>query len=129
MDDSPQLSIAISPGPDRARIFLHGELDLNTVETFRARFDEMLATNGNGRRSFIVLDLGEVTFCDSTGLHTLLDLATRCHQLGVTLRLANLAAAVQRVMELTDTVGRFNVEVDVRPQDTQEPGRLSARGK
>ncbi len=124
MDDSPQLSIAISLGPDRTRIFLEGELDLNTVETFRAPFDDMLATNGDSRRSLIVLDLSEVTFCDSTGLHTLLDVANRCHQLGVTLRLSNLAASVQRVMELTDTIGRFNLEVDLRPPSTRDLGRL-----
>ena len=124
MDDAPLLSIAISLGPDRARIFLDGELDLNTVETFRARFEDMLATNGDSRRSLIVLDLREVSFCDSTGLHTLLDAANRCHQLGVTLRLSNLATAVQRVMELTDTIGRFNVEVDLRPQSTRDLGRL-----
>jgi anti-anti-sigma factor len=62
--------------------------------------------------------------CDSTGLHTLLDVANRCRQLGVTLRLANLAAAVQRVMELTNIIGRFNVEVDLRPQRTRDLGRL-----
>ena len=111
MDDLMRLSIAISLGPDRARIFLRGELDLNTVDTFRTRFDEVLASNGD-RRSLIVLDLGAIKFCDSTGLHALLDLATRCHRLGVTLRLAHLAAAVRRVMELTDTIGNFNVEVD-----------------
>jgi anti-sigma B factor antagonist len=124
MDDSTQLAIAISLGPDRARIFLQGELDLNTVETFRTRFDDMLAGNGDGRRSLIVLDLSEVTFCDSTGLHTLLDVANRCDQLGVTLRLSNLAAAVQRVMELTDTFGRFNVEVDLRQHGTRDLGRI-----
>jgi anti-sigma B factor antagonist len=127
MDDSPQLSIVISLGPDRARFFLQGELDLNTVETFRARFDDMLGRNADGRPSLIVLDLSEVTFCDSTGLHTLLDVGNRCHQLGVTLRLSNVAAAVQRVMELTDTNGRFNVEIDVRPliQTEPLPGRTS----
>jgi anti-anti-sigma factor len=116
MDDSMQLSIAISLGPDRCRLFLQGELDLNTVEALRTRFDEMLAGNGDGRRSLIVLDLGDVTFCDSTGLHTLLDVASRCQQLGVTLRLSNLAPAVRRVMELTNTIGMFNVELDLRPQ-------------
>jgi anti-anti-sigma factor len=116
MDDSPRLAIVVSLGLDRARVFLQGELDLNTVETFRARIDDMLASTGDGRRSVIVLDLSDVTFCDSTGLHALLDVANRCHQLGATLRLSNLAAAVQRVMELTDTIGRFNVEVDLWPQ-------------
>jgi anti-anti-sigma factor len=116
MHDAPQLDIAVSLGPDRARIFLCGELDLNTVETFRTRLDETLTTKGDNRRSLVVLDLSDVTFCDSTGLHTLLDAASRCRQLGVTLRLVNVVAAVHRVMELTGTLGQFNVEVDLRPQ-------------
>src|SRR6266516_1613770 len=49
MDNAPPLSIAISLGPDRARIFLQGELDLSTVDTLRTRFEEGIATNGEDR--------------------------------------------------------------------------------
>ena len=99
MDNSPLLSIAISLGPNRARIFLRGELDLKTVETLHARFDETFSRDD--RRSLILLDLSDITFCDATGLHALTDLADKCRRLGATLRLVNVPPSTHRVIALS----------------------------
>jgi anti-anti-sigma factor len=118
------LSIAVSVGPDCARIFLCGELDLNTADILRTRFNETFAGNGADRRSVIVLDLSDVTFCDAAGLRALRDIADKCFRLGTTLRLVNPSPKVRRVMELTDTLDQFNVEVDLRSSRGLDAERL-----
>ena len=125
MDYPQQFSIAASLGPDRARIFLCGELDLNSASTLRSRFDETFGRNGADRRSVIMLDLSEVTFCDAAGLHALRDIADKCGRLGTTLRVGNLSSKVRRVMELTETLNQFNIEIDLcRPN---QPADRSSR--
>ena len=69
MDHAQHFSMAVSLGSDRARIFLGGELDLGSVATLHTRFDENFVNRGVDRRSVIMLDLGDVTFCDAIGLH------------------------------------------------------------
>ena len=119
---SEHLSIAVSFGPEGTRIFLCGELDLNTADTLHTRFNETFGRNGADRRSVIMLDLSEVTFCDAAGLHALRDVADKCCRLGTTLRLVNPSPKVRRVMELTDTLDQFNIDVELRkpnqPADT-----------
>lgn len=117
MDNLSRFSIAVSLGPDRARIFLRGELDLSSVDLLRARFDETFSSNSDDHRSLILLDLTEIVFCDSTGLHALIRLADQCRRLGASLRLVNVPPNVRRVMELTDTLDQFNTEVDFRRRD------------
>lgn len=58
---SPELRIC--PGPD-GLLSLAGELDLASAPTLRAAAQEKLEA-GAGR---LVLDLTELSFCDSTGL-------------------------------------------------------------
>lgn len=126
MEYPQQLSIAVSLGPDRARIFLCGELDLNSGSALRSRFDETFGRNGADRRSVIMLDLSEITFCDAAGLHALRDTADKCRRLGTTLRLINPSRKVRRVMELTDTLNQFNIEVDLR-RPNNRPADSAAR--
>ena|SRR5438105_3600151 len=126
MEYPQHFSIAVSLGPDGARIFLCGELDLNTASTLHTRFDETFGGNGADQRSVIMLDLSEVTFCDAAGLRALRDIDDKCCRLGTTLRLVNLSRRVRRVMELTDTLNQFDIGVDVRrPNQTARHGSWS----
>ena len=109
MDTVDQLTIAISLGPDRARLFLRGELDLATAALLHKRVDELLASHGQ-HRSLVLIDLAEVTFCDSSGLRALLEILDRCHRVGTSLRLTNVPANVHRVFELTGTTGALSIE-------------------
>jgi anti-anti-sigma factor len=111
MDTLDQLTIAISLGPDRARVFLRGELDLATASLLHKRIDELLAGNGQ-HRSLLLIDLGELTFCDSSGLRALLEILDRCHRLGTNLRVTNVPANIHRVFELTGTTSVLNIDAN-----------------
>ena len=87
-----------------------GELDLATAEELDHRLAQ--ATN-------IVLDLGRLTFMDSTGLSALMTASRRMHDAGTTLELVSpLPAQPQRLLELTGVIDRLAFTQDGRPDST-----------
>ena len=109
MDTVDQLTIAISLRPDRARVFLRGELDLATAPLLHKQIDDLVAGNGQ-HRSLVLIDLAELTFCDSSGLRALLETLDRCHRVGTNLRLTNVPADIHRIFELTGTTSVLNID-------------------
>jgi anti-anti-sigma factor len=92
----------------RVVLRLTGELDIATA-------DDMLAA---GRRALedarhgpLFLDLSELSFCDSTGMRSLLRLNHEALRCGRTVVLRNVQPNVRRVMEIAgfDTVLRLDV--------------------
>jgi anti-anti-sigma factor len=109
VDSVESLTIATSLGVDRVRLFLAGELDLATAPVLCTAVDDLLFRNGQ-HRALVVIDMEELTFCDSSGLHMLLELADRCYRVGAHLRITNVPANVHRVFEMTGTTKVLNLE-------------------
>lgn len=86
-----------------AVVRLAGELDLGQVEPLQQELDR-LCTNG---LSELMLDLRELVFLDSTGLHLLLKLRSRCADQALSLKLVPGPPNVQRLFELTRTDVQF----------------------
>ena len=82
-----------------ARIALSGELDLATAPYLAIQL-EPFQSNGV---SAIVLDLGEVTFIDSSGLHALVRASKRAKANGKPLILIGTRPSARRVIEITGT--------------------------
>jgi anti-sigma B factor antagonist len=78
-------------------ITVSGELDLAGVDLLDEETRRVAAENG--RR--IVLDLSGLEFIDATGIHLLLDLASRARRNGNPVFLAHRSDAVQRMLDLT----------------------------
>jgi len=70
-----------------------GELDIATVDQLRAAIDELV---GRGFDA-IVLDLGETSFMDSSGVHLLLKQTARAD---ARVTLSDLSEPVRRVIDL-----------------------------
>ncbi|HZB76527.1 MAG TPA: STAS domain-containing protein [Solirubrobacteraceae bacterium] len=98
-----RFSLSVQPDRDRVIVSLSGELDLAATPDVHARLDELLAT-GWAR---IVLDVGEVMFVDSAGLHLLLDARERAEREGWEVTVAGACAALDRVAEITRVAGRL----------------------
>ncbi len=58
----------------------------------------------------LILDLGGVSFMDSSGLRNLLTASRRARERGAEVVLRNVGPAVWRLLEITRTVGQFAVE-------------------
>ena len=76
---------------------IHGELDISTADQLRRAVAPYIAAGGR-----LVLDLSQVTFCDSTGLAVLVGVHKRLAAAGGALE---LRAPVQRVQHLLTITG------------------------
>jgi anti-sigma B factor antagonist len=85
------------------RLYLRGELDMAT----RARVESALMRAEDSSASVIEVDLGGLTFMDSSGVHVALDARRRSREKGHSLVLLEGSESVQRVFELTGTAQLF----------------------
>ncbi|MGZ4766808.1 MAG: STAS domain-containing protein [Ilumatobacteraceae bacterium] len=58
----------------------------------------------------VIVDLGGVSFMDSSGLRNLLTASRRARERGAEVVLRNVGPAVWRLLEITRTVGQFAVD-------------------
>ena len=84
--------------PGVTRVKLRGELDLVTAPQLADALSE--AARGS---VVVILDLSELTFMDSTGLHAILTAHTRLHEADCRLVLVRGCHQIQRIFEITGT--------------------------
>jgi anti-sigma B factor antagonist len=87
----------------RVTLILTGELDLAS----RPLLDEELQTIGGEAPEAILLDLAEVSFMDSTGLHGILAAQVQCAGRGCELQLLRCSEPVRRLLELTGAIDQL----------------------
>jgi anti-sigma B factor antagonist len=102
------LSVSISLGIDRARLHLRGELDMASAPMLNELLDE--AIDDGGVRSTVLIDVTDLTYCDSSGIRALLEAARRCYKNGAYFRVVGARSNVRRVFEITDTIAILNVD-------------------
>ncbi|MFE9043589.1 STAS domain-containing protein [Streptomyces sp. NPDC007818] len=89
------------PAGTRTVVRLGGEIDMDSAVALEAALTDLLAGGADG--SPLVLDMSDVTFCDSTALNALLRvrrLALRGHG---SLSIASASDQVARLLDLTGT--------------------------
>jgi anti-sigma B factor antagonist len=95
----PGLNCASYPdGPGFTRVRLSGELDLATAPQLAGALAEV--PDGT---AVVILDLSELTFMDSTGLHLVVSARARLAEAGCRLVLVPGGRQVQRIFEITGT--------------------------
>lgn len=92
------MEITVSPAGERAAVVqLRGRLDLLVAAEVKQRLAQAVS---EGFR-LLVVDMGEVSFVDSSGLGALIGGLKAARLAGGDLRLANLGAQAQVILELT----------------------------
>lgn len=86
-----------------------GDLDIETLAPAQELLSDLV---GQGPR-VLVVDLERVGFCDSSGLNLLLKTRAAALAAGIDFRLAAVAPAVMRVLELTGAQAVFSVHASV----------------
>jgi anti-sigma B factor antagonist len=90
---------------------LYGELDLASAPRLDQRLRDAQKSHAQtSRPGRVVVDLSGLEFCDSAGLHVLLDAHRRLSEGGQALHLRRGPRAVQRMFELTQTTSTFRFE-------------------
>jgi anti-sigma B factor antagonist len=92
-------------------IHLAGELDMETAPRLAACIDDQLA----GGPAQLVINLKDLTFCDSRGIATLISAAARCQQAGGLLHLAGASGNVARVLDITGVGELFASDTRLDP--------------
>ena len=83
-----------------------GEIDMASADEFRDRLLDCLQ-----RSESVEVDLGGVTFIDSSGLAALVRLRTEAEILGKDVALVSVSASTARLLELTGLQTLFDVEL------------------
>ena len=81
-------------GPGTAWVHVGGELDIATAPQLERTLDASQAR-------LVVLDLPELTFLDSSGLHAIITAGIRARQAGRRLVLVRVPSNVERILTLT----------------------------
>ncbi|MGW2218950.1 STAS domain-containing protein [Nonomuraea sp. NPDC001684] len=90
------LSMSCRPVPAGALVTVSGELDATNAD----RLESAIRDAHRPGRS-VILDLGELTFMDSSGLHVLLRAHDDVHDTGGSLRLAAVRDIPARILQIT----------------------------
>lgn len=92
-----ELSINAQRTADEAVLSLAGEIDMLTAARLSTSVNEVLVSPPQR----IVLDMAEVTFCDSQGLGTLVVLTRKASRARSLLILTNVGDFLLRVLDIT----------------------------
>ncbi|MEU8779814.1 STAS domain-containing protein [Streptomyces sp. NPDC048606] len=101
LDAIAALDIEVTPGPwpSTVRVRISGEIDFDNATVLR---EDLLAALVSHRATLLV-DLGEVTFCDCAGLNALLAARATARRAGRRLRIVAAGRRVERLLDLTST--------------------------
>jgi anti-sigma B factor antagonist len=91
-----QLTVKATRGSNGLLVTVSGELDMAVADELFDIVLKQLADEPN-----LTLDFAQVTFCDSSGIRSLVHLYNHQADAGGTLRLINTTHAVRRVIETT----------------------------
>jgi anti-anti-sigma factor len=92
-----ELTIEVQRNADEVTLRLAGEIDMLTAGKLSSIVNEVLTDSP----SRIVLDLADVTFCDSQGLGTLVVLSRKASHAQRLLVLTNVGDFLLRVLDIT----------------------------
>ena len=99
--DRPDLKITVERAPTEVVMKLAGEIDMSTVQRLSKVVIDLLSEAPQR----VVLDLEEVTFCDSQGLGTLVVLSRKATMAQSCLVLVNVGDFLLRVLDITGLRG------------------------
>jgi anti-anti-sigma factor len=105
-------AVSLSTSGDDVVVAVTGEVDMLNASRLRAALHEAVARAGTGT---IVLDLGEVTFLDSTGVQALLDGYHSAMVAGGRLTVRGARGTAYRVLQIVGLTRIFGLAPDCSP--------------
>jgi len=87
---------------------IDGEIDINTAPDVKKGFDKLISK----KEPKIVVNLSKVTYVDSSGLATLVEILKNMRSYGGRLRLTNLSPKIKSLFEITKLEKLFEILSD-----------------
>ncbi|MFH1190235.1 MAG: STAS domain-containing protein [Candidatus Omnitrophota bacterium] len=88
--------------------YVDGEIDINTSPGLKKSFDKLIAA----KTPKIVVNLSKVTYVDSSGLATLVEILKNMRTYGGRLRLSNMSQKIKSLFEITKLEKLFEIMAD-----------------
>lgn len=114
MQPEALLTISVEEHAHASVVRVNGELDVCSAPDLRAALVDVTARKP--RR--IVLELSELRFIDSSGLHVLVRARTAAQEFGGVVEIAGPSAAVTRLLRITGLDTDFPIATDALGKDT-----------
>lgn len=83
-----------------------GEIDINTAPQLKKTFDRLVRE----KKEKIIINMEKVSYIDSSGLATLVELLKNFRKYGARLKLAGLSAKVKSLFEITKLEKLFDIQ-------------------
>ncbi|MFJ8160133.1 STAS domain-containing protein [Streptomyces sp. NPDC096136] len=122
---SSVVSVTFEPGPQRVLAHVRGEIDMDDVDGLHTDLAAGLAASRDG----LDVDLSAVTFCDSSGLHILLDLHRLAQAGGKSVVLTALSNPVARLIRMTGADDVLTVHGRPAPRAARADGGPARRDR
>ena len=116
-DGQTKFAIHTSPGSNGSMVVVSGEIDIAVADRF---LDTVLAQLPH--EPVLVIDLSGVTFCDSSGIRTLVRLHDHQADAGRSMRLVNTSDVVRRVLEASGLSAFLGIDGPQRSSSPQGHG-------
>lgn len=84
---------------------MNGEIDINTAPQIKKVFDKILSE----KREKILINFKEVSYVDSSGLATLVEMLKNIRSYGGKLKLSNLSSKIRGLFEITKLEKLFDI--------------------
>ena len=109
MTRTPAFRVLTNESGARVEIAIQGELDLATAPQLDAEFERVGALDGI---EFVVVDLRELAFLDSTGLEAIVKFDARSRAAGVEVAVVRGPRAVERLFAVMQLDRRLRIVDD-----------------
>jgi len=86
-------------------LYAKGEIDINTAPQLKKDFDKIIAA----KSAKIVFSFKDVSYIDSSGLATLVEILKNLRSYGGKLKLANLSTKIKNLFEITKLEKLFDI--------------------
>lgn len=102
------MALRIDPKQGLTVCHIDGEIDINSSPALKKSFDKLLSS----KTPKIVINLSKVTYVDSSGLATLVEILKNMRSYGGRMRLACMSAKIKNLFEITKLEKLFEIMTD-----------------
>lgn len=97
--------------------YVEGEIDINTAPDLKKNFEKILSK----KTPKIVINFSKVTYVDSSGLATLVEILKGMRTYGGKMRLSNLSPKIKSLFEITKLEKLFDIAADEAEALSSDP--------
>lgn len=102
------MGVKIEPKSGLTVCHVDGEIDINSSPQIKKSFDKLISA----KTPKIVINLSKVTYVDSSGLATLVEILKNMKSYGGRMRLACMSSKVKSLFEITKLEKLFEIMAD-----------------